>query len=638
MYINTEPNSKTFKKEISSNSPNSNQAKLSSMIAEQVKNPFWVPNENNDLFILKEMLDDEKAINKAKKSDQPYTYSQASEELINIRKYRMENKHKNRESLKTKAKSTINLLEKFRKKTEQTPEERINGSKQFSNLSSKIKMLTQSGSVRDFISTTKDIILAKYHLEIKNERLKRVKEVMDNELEAVNDNVESMQKSKKIFINDFKNNFESYIKLLRDKREHEKVILIKLMNIKADKEAKIKIEENKINKIKEERLDKYGDFKNFIYCVKNQTLFEPDEFLQESEALMHFGNYNIEKRLQTIEDPVFLTTKNQTEPNYKMPKITKSFLITSKKSFVMSYPSRQPSIIMDQPEKKYVHELDLPFKDTKEFLTEFGNIENDNVNYVLTYNANLLKIIKLDQEILKFQKQAEKKIQLEQKEYDNLSTSHKDIYLKNEKLKAEKLSIEKSINLTTHQTIKTRNFVSKFSKTYIYKNMLPSKVKLLYDKCRDFILNLDKSEIVVIQKIKSLPNPLECKNTVLEYLRLIEISLDFLNSKYKYLKVTKSIELEDKEDNLVSHRKINKAREQIREKEEKQERNKELIFEKYAKVYPVQKRKVMIKSRPILKKPKAKKKLVNEDKNNIEDLLGIENDSDKEDTVLNTVN
>ena len=53
-----------------------------------------------------------------------------------------------------------------------------------------------------------------------------------------------------------------------------------------------------------------------------------------------------------------------------------------------------------------------------------------------------------------------------------------------------------------------------------------------------------------------LPNPVESKNVLVEYLRLIEIILDNLNSKFKYLKVNKLEELTKKENKLNTEIKI----------------------------------------------------------------------------------
>ena len=94
-------------------------------------------------------------------------------------------------------------------------------------------------------------------------------------------------------------------------------------------------------------------------------------------------------------------------------------------------------------------------------------------------------------------------------------------------------------------------------------------------------------------------------------------------------------ELTKKENKLNTERKVNKAREQQLDKQLKQEKNKELIFEKYAKVVPVHKRKVMLKSRPLLKQHKIKKKPLNEDQINFEDLLA-EADN-RHEVILKTV-
>ena len=598
--------------------------------------------------------------------------------------------------------SEKNLLEKFSGYT--LNNSLGNGglnSRQFTNLPTKIKMITRGESVRNFMENTKDIILAKYQLEIKKERLKREKEVMDNELEAVSENFELMKRSKQMFINEFKSNFESYIKLLREKREGEKIILNKLLSIKYEKESKVKVIESNIVKLKEDRLDKFGDYKNFIFCVKNQVLFEPDEYQKESNALItiatqetknvynpdHLSNLTSpsytkshlinRKSINDFEkiDPhnnVFLTTqlntlntesailKKDNIPNQSdkfkttaLP-VSRYSLPVSRYSQSIIKPTNSGSIefhnmhsILEKPAKKYFYDSVLPFKDINDFLEEFRKIESENVKFILKYNSQMTKLGKLEKEVIKLKQQDEERHLLERAEVENHMRSYNEIALSNEKLKSEKAELEKLIHSSERSPSKLKKtpklsyaspLNSKLSLSIISPIVLNSKVKNLYDKCRDFVLvylvKANKNEKMV-QKIKALPNPVESKNVLVEYLRLIEITLDYLNSKFKYLKVNKLEELTKKENKLNTERKVNKAREQQLDKQLKQEKNKELIFEKYAKVVPVHKRKVMLKSRPLLRQHKIKKKPLNEDQINFEDLLA-EADN-RHEVILKTV-
>ena len=79
MYLSTEPNYKTFKTEINSSiNPSKKTQDKSAHIQIQRKNPFWVPSDNTDLFILKDILNEEKIEMKLQKSEQNYTFSQVN--------------------------------------------------------------------------------------------------------------------------------------------------------------------------------------------------------------------------------------------------------------------------------------------------------------------------------------------------------------------------------------------------------------------------------------------------------------------------------------------------------------------------------------------------------------------------------
>ena len=148
---------------------------------------------------------------------------------------------------------------------------------------------------------------------------------------------------------------------------------------------------------------------------------------------------------------------------------------------------------------------------------------------------------------------------------------------------------------------------------------------------------INKNEVIK-QKLK-IPFSSDNKLTLLEYLKNIELILDYLNSRYKYLKQIKPIDVKKKSDSLVERRKT-KNTEYLKNKQLKDaEENKIKLFEKYEKVYPMQKRKVMVKSRPILQQAKVKTKNKNDDEPKIEELLGIDvvNNKDGSYPVVNTI-
>ena len=423
MHLQTEPNSKTFKTELYIK--DSKKDKLTE-IMESRKKPFWVPSENTDLFVLGEMLNEEKIQMKIQKNEQNYTHIE-KDGLINIRKYRVDNKMKLFEEDRiNEAKSAKNLLDKFHNKRT-LMSQNLNVSTQFSNsnITSKIKMLNDSRSIRNFIAHTKDIILAKYQLDVKKERLKREEESYNNELEAAFEKLSSMRKNQNLFENDF-NKIEVHIRVLRDCREKEKHALYILVNEKIALEVKIKNVENKIIKIKEENLDKYGNFKNFIMCVKNQILFIPDDYEKESDHLTKNSYLLTEDNLNS-SGYLEKTDKKRNTRNIRNSFAQGKLQNDHKLKFI----TNNDSIMNMKETSKIYHNEGIPYNDHKDFLEDFSKLENDNVKLVKKCNYNQIQLIRLKQDISKSEKQESDKMELKQKEFDKQFVNFSEIKNKN---------------------------------------------------------------------------------------------------------------------------------------------------------------------------------------------------------------
>jgi len=645
---------------------------------EKRKNPFWVPKPNTEVFNLKDMLNTEKKLQTKGKNKKLSNKPNLTQLNIEIGAPNMRRAYTAKKiDLDEKNGTAKTILEKLRsgkskQKNEKVEEEYIE------NLKEKTKMLNRGESVRSFISNTKAIILSKYELEIKKERFIQLQEAYDNEIDAVNYNMVAMEDSKKLFKDNFKKNFESYIKVLREKQELERNNLNTLLKIKLEKEGQIKQEENKINKIKEEKLDKYGDFKNFINCVKTQVQYNPERYLKESEMLKIK-----EKEAETLNllirtgEGILNTTENTTLSNLiTMHKkggdsyndinanALSSFYLTEGgkqrirgKARMSIMPSLQKRASMninigEKDEKgtityndKIYYDDPEPYQSYKDLLDDFKVMENDNIKFILEFNANDMTLFKLNQDIEKLTIQGIKQEREEQLDNEMYDTMYKEIVVYNKKLKNDKelwehqTKLKKSTKLSFNNTKLNTAMIMYFDPTKVIMNV-KKLCSRLFSFTNSYLLTNPRHENLKL-KLKILPYYYDDKVTLLEFLKYIELIVDYMESRFNYLKETKPKKLKEMEGKLKEDKNKKKSRDLLTKQTEIAEENKRKLFEKYEKVYPMQKRKVMLKSRPIMKTNKLSKKDLNDNVLKIEDLLGIEPSNNKESSsyaVVNTIN
>lgn len=147
-------------------------------------------------------------------------------------------------------------------------------SKDYSILKDKINRLSKNrNSIKGFVDETRELILMKYTISVKEERKKRLTETYANEIESINDVINSMKEAKILFNNSFFIQFLEYCKYCNDQKEREKNKLIKKIDEKKKLDLNIKDFDNTKDNLKE-KIKIYEEYRNFIICIKEKILMK----------------------------------------------------------------------------------------------------------------------------------------------------------------------------------------------------------------------------------------------------------------------------------------------------------------------------------------------------------------------------
>ena len=470
-------------------------------------------------------------------------------------------------------------------------------------------------SIYDYIYKTRYYKLMKYTIGIKNERTIRLKEHYFNNNYEVDDIVNSIENTKKLFNEGFHTKFNDYVKELEIQREIEKTknknLLTQILKYKKElsqiesKIKKVEFEKNNIIRwiyfqiaIKEKKLRLPNYYKSIIEETdENMTkIFEnPSNFSEEDkfernkrirDTKREGTRKPTRKSTSNLDKGYHLTPKNTKIGLYKNISLTEGKRIRDYK-YNLCFAS--PEDFMDAL-KKYdtqtIHFIDY-YNDLrnciKELKEEKENIENEKKKQILSR----IGIIREKEFELKIQKD---KYILLSKEIDTIRKNLKNIYIskENKKNKEERKSI-------------------------IQKSIIPSKKKIiLYDfilKTYNTCLKIPIKEIinpenVIIKKINSK------EEEMMDMLSKIEITLDYLFRKITHY--SKGIDIyydmyKRIYNTIERNRKLEKTRKQREEENEKFIKLKERVEERNNKTYFLPRKKTEIYSAFMIKKDVKKK-------------------------------
>jgi hypothetical protein len=233
----------------------------------QTENTIAIPANNAEVFKLREILNEQKEKKRALNRTNSMSRLVSGVNHLNPNIYLTEPSNVRARSRKE---NNFNVFPTLQDKEENKFEEELLQVNK--GLQKKIDCIgyKQEESIRDFINKTRDIILMKYSLAIKKERVVRLRETYQNEVESIKDSMAAIADAKNLFEHDFFDKFEKYVKYLSQQRQKEKAEWEYLNECKNKLDNDIKKLETYIHK-QNGRLEDLVEYQNFMICIKEKT-------------------------------------------------------------------------------------------------------------------------------------------------------------------------------------------------------------------------------------------------------------------------------------------------------------------------------------------------------------------------------
>ena len=520
-------------------------------------------------------------------------------------------------------------------------------SDEYSNqlLHTKLSKFDNSLKYKDFIKKLKEEKIYLHTSKAKTERLHRLEEAYQSQIEFYKDSIKSFKMSKKLLENDFINRIGDYAKFISTTREREKIKEASLRQQIMDYRQEIEQIKSKINKIEIEK-------KNIIKWIflqiqmKEKKLFLPDYYKQiiTNNNNKHSSRKIVIKNDEKGESSFSNNRKINKNPTTRQKEHYAFNYKTYKKgdssnSFnLFSSGINERSIKPEERLRILNYKLNLIYKTPEEFKDRLVSLEKGNLlllQYKDVLNNQLFKYKKLlmslkgDEVIFEFENQ---NIENKESELKNI----KQIVEKNEKIvsifknkKINHLNKYKENNPETNQQSKQKTyFINESSvEKYKYKNMsLFKSIYIIFERCQMFGCNSSFGEDI-INLVKRKINTKE--KEMLLMLEFIELTSDYLimsiNKKTNHNNEIKSF-VKNLKSEIDNEHKLEKAKLQLMLDLKKINSLEEKIEKRYNKIYFLTKRRKNLKECKIKKQIKIANLKINKN-DNIQDFLYNEESS-----------
>ena len=520
-------------------------------------------------------------------------------------------------------------------------------SDEYSNqlLYTKLSKFDNSLKYKDFIKKLKEEKIYLHTSKAKTERLHRLEEAYQSQIEFYKDSIKSFKMSKKLLENDFINRIGDYAKFISTTREREKIKEASLRQQIMDYRQEIEQIKSKINKIEIEK-------KNIIKWIflqiqmKEKKLLLPDYYKQiiTNNNNKHSSRKIVIKNDEKGESSFSNNRKINKNPTTRQKEHNAFNYKTYKKgdssnSFnFFSSGINERSIKPEERLRILNYKLNLIYKTPEEFKDRLVSLEKgillllqykDVLNNQLFKYKKLLMSLKGDEVIFEFENQ---NIENKESELKNI----KQIVEKNEKIvsifknkKINHLNKYKENNPETNQQSKQKTyFINESSvEKYKYKNMsLFKSIYIIFERCQMFGCNSSFGEDI-INLVKRKINTKE--KEMLLMLEFIELTSDYLimsiNKKTNHNNEIKSF-VKNLKSEIDNEHKLEKAKLQLMLDLKKINSLEEKIEKRYNKIYFLTKRRKNLKECKIKKQIKIANLKINKN-DNIQDFLYNEESS-----------
>ena len=527
---------KNMRKITKSNS-SSNSIYLTEYLSKTIQDQISLPLLEKEKLVIEE--DKSNSINKINQNQKFNRNSYIKKNKSFVRSYTNDNDINNISNIlknanKNKKDMDIILLKKIKLNTKNDDNDLINNEDEYlknKSLLKKQKILEQSilgnQSVNEYINDFRKIILDKYNLKIKNEKVKVVNENIDNKLNKIKDDLKDLETNSELFIKNFYPKFNEYIKFFMKQQEIERQKNMYYINKVYLLEKNIAMIKNKINK-----------------CQNEKEYLMREMFLQ---ICIH------EKKLD-------------------LPKYYKDILLND-----FSYEKVKEKYGQEITEDEYnrvsgyINSLDI--SDMEMVLDKLNQLTNNNIELINSYNKARENHLRYK----KYQKKVEEEVNNDvQKEIDNLIIEKEkqlNILIKKYKLTEKDLSnvlkyVSKSNNIRTkHGKLYTKieYILDNLNKNLNYEFDFDDRIKGTITEEKIIIQMLRKIEIIITMFLA------QYKNDKIIYPEKVKY---FKNIFDKDKKIQKA-----KEQKIFLFQKLEKEREKIFERYNK------ILFLQNRKIY-----------------------------------------------------
>ena len=434
-----------------------------------------------------------------------------------------------------------------------------------------------------FIKKTREKILLNYTLQIKKERKIRIKEKYSNQIENINDIINSLKMSNKLFNEKFLTKFYEYLKYLFYIKKVEKdknIYLLNKINILKKEitnlNSKIKKIENEKNliykwiylliKVKEKKIVLEDYYKIIIEEPNNSyNLIMENEKTEKNDS-----NLNNKKLLKLTSNKVIRTIERKLSNSirrYSRRVSRKTIVDSSNNSLNQNFLNLFKTMTKAEIESIRKYKYELIFKNVNEFFDCFKILQNENLKLIEIYD--------------------EKRNSLD--------------YIKKEKIENEnyfKKYIQYTNNLLKNKEIEFLNIKNKNNELLLYKEKLNNnKINIINDNNKNNFKNIIKEKIIKILNIINIfkledifdINIIKSKklkgNTILDILFTIEFKLNYLLNKINYYKIYHIEEYNKLKNEIENKHKIENAKKLKNIENNKFFKLKEKLEKKMNKIY-----------------------------------------------------
>ena len=408
-----------------------------------------------------------------------------------------------------------------------------------------------------FIKKTREKILMNYTLQIKRERKIRIKEKFSNQIENINDKINSLKMSEKLFNEQFLTKFYEYLKYLFFVKKIEKdknIYLINKINILKKEitqlNLKIKKIENEKNliykwiyliiKMKEKKIVLEDYYKiiieepnnSYILMMGNEKKDKNDSNLNNNKLLKLTSNRHLIK--------TFERRNSVTRQSRKLSR--KSVSDLNNNSFNQNFLNLFKNMTKAEIENIRKYKNELSFNNVNEFFDCFKILQNDNLKLIEIYYEKRNSLDSIKKEKNEYENYIKKNIQ-----YTNNMLKIKEIKFLNIKNKYNELLLYKE-KLNNNQI----NNINDNNKNNS-KNIINEKIMKLFE-----ILNIFKLEnIFDINVIKSKKL---IGNTIPDIMFTIEFKINYLLNKMNYYKINNKEDYYKLKNEIENKHKIENAK------------------------------------------------------------------------------